>query len=702
MLWVMAWIVQIEALSTVHRTQGLSVSTKLVFVGGKGGVGKTSTASAIGLQLAEKDEKVLLVSTDPAHSLCDALGVDGAEFEKPRKVFDDLELYAMEVDADAAMDNWRNALAALDLDTIGERYGSLGAEALKSIGLEELKELASAPPPGVDEVVALARVFQYRKDFDRVIVDTAPTGHALRLLELPTFAESFLAKLTKLKDAAKAVANLAGGFLGGGATTVVDDLELALSKIDSLRISVASVRDTLKDGKECEFVAVAIPTTLSFLETQRLLGSLKSDLAISCHALVVNKVIFGDSPEMAEGIAKQQTSCLAELQEATDLPVVTVPFIDSAELVGPEALRYLGSTAPDLAQDLLADEKKTFAARLIVVGGKGGVGKSTTAGTIAVAAADKGLRTCVVSTDPAHSLGDALGMDVPGGQRTFVQENLEMLEIDADAAAQEASELLRDTILSRLTESDGSQGLAQLAEALETPPPGVDELVALLKVLNLLRDPDLDLVVLDTAPTGHTLRMLALPELLDDFAERAILARNKLKRNPLVKAALNAAGIALPQAKKEVDFSYKPDGGPVVTEEDDDELNENDRLRDLQDRAFALDAVLHDPGRTSFVLVAAPTDLSVAETKRLDQQLQDQDIPRSKLVVNGLVDTDSGLDNFAEHLRATQTTALGNLQTLADDFNLRITLVPQFSNKLSGRFGLLALSNALFDDADNR
>jgi len=589
----------------------------------------------------------------------------------------------MEVDAEKAMDRWRSALRAFDLDAIGERYGALGAEALKSIGLEELKELASAPPPGVDEVVALAQVFRRREDYDRVVVDTAPTGHALRLLELPTFAETFLAKLTRLKDAARAVANLAGGFLGSDSVQVVDDLEFALSKIETLRVGVADVRDTLKDSSKCEFVAVAIPTSLSFLETERLVESLASDSGVRCSSLVVNKVLKSDgfSEAKTRGLVRQQRACLQRLKAAvSDLPVVEVPFVDSAEVVGPDALRYLASTAPQLLFD--DTSSKTSSSKLVVCGGKGGVGKSTTAATIAVAAADAGLRTCVVSTDPAHSLGDALGLTgQPLGTRTPVTAlpGLDVLEIDADAAAAEASEILKDAVLSKLATDATTEGLASLAEALETPPPGVDELVALLKVLTLLRDPDLDLVVLDTAPTGHTLRMLALPELLDEFADRAIRARDKLKRNPLVKTALSAAGVTLPAPADDADTT-------------------NDRLKDLQDRAFALDAVLHDPGRTAFVIVAAPTDLSVAETQRLDHQLRDSQIPRSKLVVNGLV-ADADLDTFAGHLQKTQQAALANLEALAHTRNLRLTLLPQFDTDVSGRYGLLALAHSLFTAA---
>ena len=147
--------------------------------------------------------------------------------------------------------------------------------------------------------------------------------------------------------------------------------------------------------------------------------------------------------------------------------------------------------------------------------------------------------------------------------------------------------------------------------------------MSLLRVLELLRSKEYDRVVLDTAPTGHTLRLLALPELLDDFAERAAAARDRLKRNPLVGAALSSLS-----------------GGV------DDSIEEaRDRVRELQDDAFAMDAVLKNADRCEFVMVAAPTDLSLTETDDLKRSLDESGVKAKRLVVNGVLD-EAACKNF--------------------------------------------------------
>jgi len=661
--------------------------TKFVFVGGKGGVGKTSTSCAIGLQLAERGEKVLIVSTDPAHSVIDALLAEDRPHKssgEPTEVYSEVPcLYAMEVDTELAMDSWRDALDALDVASIGKRYGSLAAEAAKGVGLSELKALASNPPPGIDELVGLAQVLKYRDEYDRIIIDTAPTGHALRLLALPEFGKTFLDSLYALKDSVAKLANMAGGALGTGA--VAQDIDRALIKLDQVRTKVTQVRALLKNKDLVEFIAVALPTTLAALETERLVAHLESGIIRS---LIVNKVCTSFTSSQARLLAKNQRQCITELknkfhQQPNTLNVITVPFITDAELVGPDALRYLLTSTHlnAILTDLPSPQNQISS--LLVVGGKGGVGKSTLAATLAVAKADQGFKTVLVSTDPAHSIGDALALDVVSpGILTPVLPNLDILEIDADAAALEAKQLLADAAFTALeNRNQDTTGIAALVDALETPPPGVDELVALLKVLDLLRDKNIDTVVLDTAPTGHTLRLLQLPDLLDEFADKAIAARTKIKANPLLRAALKAVGVDISDVNMENGLAQ-----------------DDDKLRDLQDRAFAMDAILHDPNRAEFIMVAAPNALSVAETLRLRSALQEQGIPHKRLLVNGLVDdNDDAIAAFANSLQHTQRSALTRLNSLAKSYDLRLTIVPQFDTDLTGRFGLMALGAVLFN-----
>ena len=198
-------------------------------------------------------------------------------------------------------------------------------------------------------------------------------------------------------------------------------------------------------------------------------------------------------------------------------------------------------------------------------------------------------------------------------------------------------------------------------------------MVSLLRVLELLRSKEYDRVVLDTAPTGHTLRLLALPELLDDFAERAAAARDRLKRNPLVGAALSSLSSGV-----------------------DDSIEEaRDRVRELQDDAFAMDAVLKNADRCEFVMVAAPTDLSLTETDDLKRSLDESGVKAQRLVVNGILD-EAACENFASSSLQTQRENLEALDSLARELKLSIATAPQFDEDLDGLEGLEALGGALF------
>jgi arsenite-transporting ATPase len=203
---------QLDSLKSLVEDIETSVKSgdppRVVFVGGKGGVGKTTISSALAVSLTssyEQDLKVLIISTDPAHSLGDALDVDLRSSKgKPMVMTDPLtggRLYACEVDAAAALDEFRSSLAAFDINRLADALG-VSTSLLESFGLQEFSGLLNNPPPGTDELVALSNVLDPNSvaaSFDVVIVDTAPTGHTLRLLALPQFLDTFLGKLIQLR-----------------------------------------------------------------------------------------------------------------------------------------------------------------------------------------------------------------------------------------------------------------------------------------------------------------------------------------------------------------------------------------------------------------------------------------------------------------------------------------------------------------------
>ena len=182
--------------------------TRFTFVGGKGGVGKTSTSSAIAIASSDAGLRTLVVSTDPAHSLGDALQLDlPAGVITP--VVSELNLWALELSVDQAMEELQDLAGGLDAQSLSDSLG-VPKDLIESFGLEDLGSILANPPPGIDEIVALSKIFSLAKQknpnddtrplYDRIIVDTAPTGHTLRLLQLPNFLSSLTGKLIKFRS----------------------------------------------------------------------------------------------------------------------------------------------------------------------------------------------------------------------------------------------------------------------------------------------------------------------------------------------------------------------------------------------------------------------------------------------------------------------------------------------------------------------
>ena len=218
-------------------------------------------------------------------------------------------------------------------------------------------------------------------------------------------------------------------------------------------------------------------------------------------------------------------------------------------------------------------QPSTAAQRLIFVGGKGGVGKTSTSSSIAVRLADSGLSTLIVSTDPAHSLSDALMQDVGGGKPVMVNgvEGLEAMEVSTEEAAERFRSAIGGFRASDLGLGSAAEelvsklGLDDLADVLDSIPPGLDELLALAEVLALVQPSDaaagaggeaeglaatakgFERIVLDTAPTGHTLRLLAFPVFLDNLLTKLVALRTRLQGAVALLGALS--GVENPAAK---------------------------------------------------------------------------------------------------------------------------------------------------------
>ncbi len=261
-------------------------AAEYILYGGKGGVGKTTMAAATALASARDETPTLVVSTDPAHSLSDTLSVDVPS--EPAQIREDIPLYAAEIDPEAALQD-----------------GPFGGEANPLSGmLGDGPDPLGGSMPGSDEAAAIRLLLEYLDDprFERVVVDTAPTGHTLRLLELPEMLDSMAGKLLTMREK---MSGMLGGLFG-------DDDEDAEASIREFSEQIERLRDLLRDPARTDFRVVMVPEELSVQESKRLLDRLDG-FGIPVGTVVVNRVMQ-DPTEVADidsewVVAPNHTDC---------------------------------------------------------------------------------------------------------------------------------------------------------------------------------------------------------------------------------------------------------------------------------------------------------------------------------------------------------------------------------------------------------
>ena len=263
-----------------------------VLYGGKGGVGKTTMAAATALSSAAGGVSTLVVSTDPAHSLSDTL--ETRIPPTPTRIREEIPLWAAEIDPDEAMDEGMFGADGDPLGGMGEMGDQLGPMADMFGGDEEdgMGGMASmmgmgSSMPGADEAVAMRQLLEYLDDprFDRVIVDTAPTGHTLRLLELPELMDSMVGRVLKMRQRMQGMFEGIKGMFGGG--TEGGD---PMAEMEQLRERIERLRGVLRDPDQTDFRVVMIPEEMSVVESERLVDQLGS-FEIPVQTLVVNRVM---------------------------------------------------------------------------------------------------------------------------------------------------------------------------------------------------------------------------------------------------------------------------------------------------------------------------------------------------------------------------------------------------------------------------
>ncbi|KEI45570.1 arsenic ABC transporter ATPase [Saccharopolyspora rectivirgula] len=455
----------------------LRVRTPFVFFTGKGGVGKTSTASATAIGLADAGRSVLVVSTDPASNLDEVLETTAGR--DPRPVPGVTGLFVMNLDPSEAAAQYREKV-------LGPYRDSLPASAVEQIE-EQLSGACTVEIAAFNEFVALLTNPEIRERFDHVVFDTAPTGHTLRLLSLPSAWSDFLA--TNPGDAS---------CIG------------PLAEMGAQQQRYTEAMHALADADQTTLVLVTRPDQGALAEAGRASAELR-ELGVGNQRLIVNGVFTAtrDDPlaqawqQRAQDALEQMPESLAEVTEIESVPLLPelpLGVRNLRAMLRPTLPAQSDSTA-DAAlpagvathvRDLI-DEVAAHGRGLVMALGKGGVGKTTVASSVAVGLARRGLPVTLTTTDPAAhldaSLSDGLG-------------DLEVTRIDpvAETAA------YTEAVLAEAGANLDEQGRALLVEDLRSP--CTEEIAVFHAFARTVAAAQDRIVVVDTAPTGHTLLLL--------------------------------------------------------------------------------------------------------------------------------------------------------------------------------------------------
>lgn len=447
-----------------------------VFLTGKGGVGKTSVACALATLLADQGKRVLLISTDPASNVGQVFGVDIGH--RVVAIPDVPGLDAMEIDPDEAAERYRERTLAPVRDFL--RPEDLAA------ATEQLSGSCTTEVASFNEFTELLAEPTRTLDYDHVVFDTAPTGHTIRLLELPGEWTGFLDE--GLGDAS---------CLG------------PMSGLDKARSTYAAAVAALADPRQTRIILVARPERSSIDEAERALLELAT-VGIGATHLVINGRLPDEVTRdaLADAIRARETAVLDDFPSGlAPLPRDVLP-LRASNMLGTGTLRRMfapdddapahtpaaASARPDApGLGALVDELAQRDTGLVMCMGKGGVGKTTVASALAVALAERGKDVLLTTTDPAAHLDRTVGAGMPG---------IEVTSIDPQRATQE----YRDRVISTKGRNLDAAGLAALEEDLKSP--CTEEIAVFQAFSKAVSQAGKRFVVMDTAPTGHTLLLM--------------------------------------------------------------------------------------------------------------------------------------------------------------------------------------------------
>jgi len=611
------------------------MSTRFIFFSGKGGVGKTSMACASAVRHADEGHKTLIVTTDPASNLADVF--EQVIGHKITPIHGLSNLWAMEIDPDKATDEYKErALAPIRavfppqmVQVIEEQMS--GPCTAEVAAFDRFTDFLDVPAsPGVQA-------------FDVVIFDTAPTGHTLRLLELP----------------AAWVHTIEQSSTANGQTCIGPSAAIQTSKLKYERALSA-----MRDSTQTTFIFVLQPEATPIKETRRATGEL-AKLDIHTHQLIVNGILppeEASNPFFAQRVAMQE-HYLDQIARELPLPARRMFLLDG-EIKGVARLRQVAEVLLDgkprprtqtparpqvqvpiasPRSDVLTRVEPNGHRRVVFFAGKGGVGKTSASCVTAVWLARQGYETLLLTTDPAAHLGDVLGVPVGDEARPIAGvPNLWAAKIDPKGAAEAYKARILDDARQR---GRPPEAIKAMAEELDSP--CTEEMAAFDKFIDFASQEQWDSIVFDTAPTGHTLRLLELPI---DWSRQLDVK---------IFASVDTAA---------ADDVAKKRFGQVIE-------------------------MMRDPDRSTFAFVMYPESTPIVEAYRAVQELRTVGIEPGLAVANLVLPPEECTTPYTQARRAMQEKYLAEI---AQRFAVPILHIPLLPYEVKGLDVLTKLGDQVY------
>ena len=445
--------------------------TKYLFFTGKGGVGKTSVACATAVSLADNGRKVLLISTDPASNLQDVFSMELTNKGTP--IPDVPNLTVANLDPIQAAAEYRESV-------IGPYRGKLPDSVLVNME-EQLSGSCTIEIAAFNEFSNFITDGKVQQEYDHIIFDTAPTGHTLRMLQLPSAWSNFISESTH------------------GASCLGQ-----LSGLESKRAIYKQAVETLADGSLTTLILVTRPETAPFKEAERASSEL-SALGVNNQMLVINGILMEHTDALSSSLYEKQQAAISAMPEMLKAFSIHMVPLRAYNVTGLENVRALLNTdrvtvhtqtlnATDIpALSDVIDELAAGGKRVIFTMGKGGVGKTTVAAAVALGLAKRGKSVHLTTTDPAAHLKFVVD-ETSGVSMSHIDEAEELRKYQ--------SEVLAKARASGMSDAD----IAYVEEDLRSP--CTQEIAVFRAFAEIVEKADDQVVVIDTAPTGHTLLLL--------------------------------------------------------------------------------------------------------------------------------------------------------------------------------------------------